>query len=842
MKIAHDVKLLRLIKVIPPIIVTAFALLTIINVIHHNDTQLINDIQTLRQDFYDSEKDIVKAQVKQLVQQINYEKNSTEVLLKNDIKEHVYQAHAIAANIYNNNKSKTEQEVTQLITDSLRNIRFNQGRGYFFIYKTNGLSIMHPVVPAMEGTVKLDFQDVRGNYIVRDLGRLAKESGEAFYHWWFVKPDNTEQEFEKIGFGKHFEPYDWFIGTGEYLFDVENDIKQRLIQRISNIRYGTNGYIFLFDYNGNVLSHFIDGFAGTNFNNNTDNNIIENSRKLIDIAKHGEGYLSYLSPMMPSTGQPAEKLSFVEGISQWNWAIGSGFYKSETDKYLQRREQKIALENENQLRNLLWLSVFVTLFFISLSLLLTKYLAKRFTLYENKISDDFAELNKIKLETQYQALHDSLTKLPNRSLLEEHVSQGIALSKENEQSLAVMFVDLDDFKKINDLHGHSVGDKFLITIGAEFKKIITHHDNVARFGGDEFIFCFPNLNSLQNAHDKVEKIQEIFKQEFIINGKSIYSSCSVGIAMYPSDGDNAEELISKADIVLYKSKSQQKGRSLFFSESINKEVKRGFLVESELRLALAEQELDVYYQPQVSVETGEIQGVEALVRWNNKILGSVSPAEFIQVAEDTGVIYDIGAFVIEKALTDIKSFNLNNAYSLQLSINISPKQLMEPHFSEHIMRIIDSVGYDPHGVVLEITENVFISDLTKVRPVLEQLKEQGFKISLDDFGTGYSSLSYLSNLPMSEIKIDRSFIDKLLINSQSESLVKTIIAIGQFCNLTVVAEGVETKEQYDRLVLYNCDLIQGYYFDKPLTLFDLVEKYQLTNIEGYDELRGTLLP
>jgi len=842
MKIAHDVKLLRLIKIIPPIIVTAFALLTIINVINHNDTQLINDIKTLRQDFYDSEKDIVKAQVKQLVQQINYEKNSTEALLKNDIKEHVYQAHAIATNIYNKNKTKPEQEVSQLITDALRNIRFNQGRGYFFIYKTNGLNIMHPVVPAMEGSVKLDFQDVRGNYIVKDLGQLAKDNGEAFYHWWFVKPQNTKQEFEKIGFGKHFAPYDWFIGTGEYLVDVENDIKQRLIQRIANIRYGKNGYIFLYDYSGNVLSHLRKNLVGTNINDNTDHNVLENSSKLIDIAKQGEGFLSYLSPVMASAGHPAEKVSFVEGISPWNWVIGAGFYKSETDKYLQRREQNIASQNENQLRNLLWLSLFVTLFFISLSLLLTKYLAKRFTLYENKISDDFAVLNKIKLETQYQALHDSLTKLPNRSLLEEHVSQGVMLSKKNNKSLAVMFVDLDDFKKINDLHGHSVGDKFLVALGGEFKNIITHHDNVARFGGDEFIFCFPDLNSLQDAHDRVEKIQEIFKQEFIINGKSIYSSCSVGIAMYPNDGDNAEELISKADIVLYKSKSLQKGRSLFFSESINKQVKRSFLVESELRLALAEQELDVYYQPQISVETGEIQGVEALIRWNNKILGWVSPAEFIQVAEDIGVIYDIGAFVIEKALKDIKSFNLNNAYSLQLSINISPKQLMEPHFSEHIMSIIDNVGYDPHGVVLEITENVFISDLTKVRPVLEHLKEQGFKISLDDFGTGYSSLSYLSNLPMSEIKIDRSFIDKFLVNSQSESLVKTIIAIGQFCNLTVVAEGVETKEQYDRLVLYNCDLIQGYYFDKPLTLFDLVAKYQLTNIEGYDELRGTLLP
>lgn len=841
MHIAHDVKLLRLIKIIPPIIVTAFALLTIIIVINHNDAQLLSDIQTLRQEFYDAEKDIVRAQVKQLVQQIEYEKNSTQTLLKNSIKEHVYQAHAIATNIYNNNKSKSEREVTQLISNALRDIRFNQGRGYFFIYKTNGLSVMHPVVPAMEGKIKIDLQDVRGNYIVRDLGKLAKHQGEAFYHWWFVKPDNKKQEFEKIGFGKHFAPYDWFIGTGEYLVDVESDIKQRLTKRISNIRYGENGYVFLLDSAGQVLSHFRKDFQGTNVNTNADENIVKIGRQIIDIGENGEGYLSYLSPIMPSTGKPADKISFVEGISQWNWIVGSGFYKSETDKYLQKREQKIALQNENQLKNLLWLSLFVTLFFISLSLLLTKYLAKRFTLYENKITDDFAVLNKVKQQTQYQALHDSLTQLPNRTLLEEQITQGIALSKSHEKNLAVMFVDLDDFKKINDLHGHSVGDELLIALGEAFKKILTDQDSVARFGGDEFIFCFPNLPSVQSAQEKVAIIQKIFDREFILKGKSIYSSCSVGIAMYPNDGDDAEDLISKADIVLYKSKSLQKGRSLFFSESINKQVKRSYLVESELRLALEEQELDVLYQPQISVESGEIQGVEALIRWNNKILGAVSPAEFIQVAEDIGVIYDIGSFVIEKALRDIKNYNQNNAYSLQLSINISPKQLMEPHFAEHIMAIIGKVDFDPHGVILEVTENVFISDLTKVRPVLEHLKAQGFRISLDDFGTGYSSLSYLSNLPMSEIKIDRSFIDKFLTNNQSESLVKTIIAIGQFCNLSVVAEGVETKEQYDRLVLFNCDAIQGYYFDRPLKLNDLIEKYQITDSNGYDELSQTLL-
>ncbi|GAW96737.1 MULTISPECIES: sensor histidine kinase [Colwellia] len=392
MKVIHDKKLLRLIKIIPPLIVTAFACLTIFIVLNHNKVQLSADIQSLKQDFIASEKELIKAQVEQLIQQITYERDSTEKTLKDNIKEHIYQAHSIATNIFDNNKNKSEKEVTKLISDALRNVRFNDGRGYFFIYKTNGLSIMHPIIPEIEGTSMANFQDIRGKYIVRDLGQLAKEHGEYFYHWWFVKPDNKEQEFEKIGFGKHFAPYDWFIGTGEYLIDVENDIKQRMVGRISNIRFGLNGYIFILDYQGNVISHYRKSYQGTNLYDNADENVVTAGKKIIEIGKQGGGYLNYLSPIMPSTGNSAQKISFISNFLQWNWIIGTGFYKSETDSYLAKREKNIAQQNRSQLFRLLGLSFFVTLSFISLSLLLTKYLARRFTVYENKINANQQQL------------------------------------------------------------------------------------------------------------------------------------------------------------------------------------------------------------------------------------------------------------------------------------------------------------------------------------------------------------------------------------------------------------------------------------------------------------------
>ena len=235
------------------------------------------------------------------------------------------------------------------------------------------------------------------------------------------------------------------------------------------------------------------------------------------------------------------------------------------------------------------------------------------------------------------------------------------------------------------------------------------------------------------------------------------------------------------------------------------------------------------YQPQINAATGLIYGVEALVRWYNPKLGHVSPVEFIQVAEDVGIINDIGNFVIKKSLQDILQFNNRSNTQLHLSINISPKQLMEPDFVSNVINLTNEMAVDNRLITLEITENVLINDLAKVQPVLQSIRNSGMKLSLDDFGTGYSSLSYLSNLPIDEIKIDRSFIDKLLTNDQSESLVKTIIAIGQFCDLTVIAEGVETKEQYDHLRHYRCDLVQGYYFDRPLSLAALIATYQVSH-------------
>ncbi|WP_372738449.1 cache domain-containing protein [Neptunomonas sp.] len=828
MKIISDQKLIRLIKVAPVLVVGIFIILLSAIIIYNNHTKATSDIKSLRNNFMDLQKAVAKSQVEQVFQDIQFEKNQTEASLKHNIRQRVNEAYAIAENIYQQHKDKSEAEVTRLITDSLRSISFNGGRGYFFIYKTNGLSVMHPLLPQMEGKSKWGLQDVKGSYIVQEMGELVKTKGESFYHWWFVKPQNNTQEFEKIGFGKYFAPYDWFIGTGEYLTDVENDIKQRLLERISNIRYGKNGYVFVIDYQGNYLSHFKESLVGTNNLDGKGANGFPFVRKIIQTAKQGGDYVEYIGSIMPSTGQPAQKISYVTAIADWDWVIGTGVYINEIENYLAQRKTIVQNQNTVGLQKILLLSFFSTLILVFVLVYISRNISRRFEKFQQHINSNIEELQRTKDQLHFVAHHDALTKLPNRLLLEERITQAIELSKVNNKKCALMFVDFDDFKKINDLYGHSVGDDLLQAVSHKFESVLQAGDSITRFGGDEFIFCFPGLKDLRAAEEKVKRIQAVFKDPFSIAGKAIHSSCSIGVTIYPNDGDDPEELISKADIVLYKSKAQQKGSFLFFNKLINQQVHQDLQLESALRTALKNNEFSVVYQPQICIQSGHINGVEALLRWHNEQLGHVSPVDFIPIAEDTGLIHEIGMFVLEQSLSDISDFNHHREHPITLSVNLSPRQLNAPKFIDKLVAAVARHTIDSQLITFEITESLLIEDLAHVSPILQTLRDNGFNLSLDDFGTGYSSLSYLSILPINEIKIDRSFVDKLLTSSETENLIRAIVAIGESYQLTIVAEGVETAKQLTKLSSFQCHIAQGYYFDRPLSLTDLNNKYLTT--------------
>ncbi|WP_100754191.1 bifunctional diguanylate cyclase/phosphodiesterase [Vibrio salilacus] len=824
----NDKKLLNLITYAPALIVAVFTLLWVLVAARGQVLSSQQELMSLREQTQQRQRVALTNRVDYVQQQISYARNQTEQQLKSTIQSRIYEAHHIATRLYQSNKHLPEAQVTKLITDALRDIRFNNGRGYFFIYKTEGTSVMHPLLPRVEGQSLWDFKDVRGSYIVREMGEQVKSNGEAFYRWWFVKPDNKNKEFEKIGFGKYFEPYDWFIGTGDYVVDVENDIKATVLKWLTNLRFGEFGYIFVLDKDGTILSHISDDLLGKNL---LQLGTQANSKKAKVLMSAHQELVNYIAPIGPPELTDLGKTSYVVQDLNWGWTIGTGVYDELTQQYLLEHENILKQKQRSNLHQMIVIGLLTTLFVGIFSIALSRMIADRFKRFEKHINQHFANLESTKNKLEYLANHDELTGLPNRVQLHNKIKEGISVSNTNCQQLAVMFVDLDDFKKVNDLYGHTAGDKLLSEISHKFEALIGLNDYVARFGGDEFIFCFAGLNNLAEAKVKVEQIKAVFKQQFVIDGKVLFVSCSIGVSMFPSDGDDPEALISKADIVLYKSKARQKGDVLFFDSSINKQVQYDFLLERELRGAIERNELSLVYQPQVYADSGEIYGAEALVRWHNRQLGHVSPLEFISLAEEIGLISELGRFVLDKACEEFSHMFPSPQHNLMLSINISPAQLMCEGFVHELRTVVAKHQLANRRITLEITENVLISDLPKAGPIINQLKELGFTISLDDFGTGYSSLSYLSSLSLDELKIDRVFVDKMLSSEHSDSLIKAIIAIGQSAKMRVVAEGVETESQKQVLIDYGCDVLQGYLIERPINADQLAQKYSPINIK-----------
>ena len=412
-------------------------------------------------------------------------------------------------------------------------------------------------------------------------------------------------------------------------------------------------------------------------------------------------------------------------------------------------------------------------------------------------------------ELRYQATHDPLTNLPNRYYMNEAGKEWI----ERGEPFCLLFLDLDNFKNINDTMGHQTGDALLRDVAKRIQRTLPPDAILIRHGGDEFaIFCpTDDIEKIEKiAYDILQSIVKPYKigrSEFIISG-------SIGISRYPEDGKDLDELLSASDIAMYKAK-ELKNSFKHFSNKLIEQQKRAIEIERELRHAVEREELYLTYQPQISDEL-ELHGVEALLRWKNEKLGFVSPAEFIPVAEQSGLILDIGRFVIERALQEIDAVFKTSGRSFKLSINISTKQFAEHNFVPDSYNNLANVNIDPSLICIEITESLLIDDLDYVLDELKTIEQLGVEISMDDFGTGYSSLHMLQNLPINELKIDKSFIDTLLSDSSSALMVKTIINLAKIMQMRTVAEGVETKEQLLKLRELGCDIYQGYFFAKPM--------------------------
>jgi diguanylate cyclase (GGDEF)-like protein/PAS domain S-box-containing protein len=435
---------------------------------------------------------------------------------------------------------------------------------------------------------------------------------------------------------------------------------------------------------------------------------------------------------------------------------------------------------------------------------------------------DISDRKDAEQRIRYMASHDALTGLPNRTLLQDRIEQTLVHNKRRNLQSAVLFIDLDKFKIINDTLGHDVGDSLLKEAAARLIAEVRSEDTVARQGGDEFIILLSTISQPHDAELISQKLLDSLTQPFIIKGRELHISASIGIAIYPDDGTEMEVLLKNSDIAMYHAKESGRNNYQYFSSKMNEQAAEKQALSSDLRHAVERNELFLVYQPVVDIPSGQMAGMEVLLRWQHPDFGLISPTKFIPLAEESGIILPIGDWVFRTACVQLKKWQDRGYEVPRLAINLSAKQFRQTSLAETIAIILKETGVDSHNIGIEITESMLVKNIDEVVDTLLKLSNMGLEISIDDFGTGYSSLSYLKRFPINKLKIDKSFVDDITTHPDDAAIVKAIIAMAHGLQMKVVTEGVETKEQLEFLRQHGCEQYQGFIYSKPLPAAEII--------------------
>ncbi|MFK8019208.1 MAG: EAL domain-containing protein [Pseudomonadales bacterium] len=429
---------------------------------------------------------------------------------------------------------------------------------------------------------------------------------------------------------------------------------------------------------------------------------------------------------------------------------------------------------------------------------------------------DISQLKRSQEHLVYYATHDQLTGLPNRDLFHTHLQAAIERAQRSSNAGALFYFDLDNFKAINDTMGHAAGDALLLEIAARLKNTFRKSELISRIGGDEFTLVVENLGSHQDAQLVAERLLQEFEKPFALEGDEFEITASMGISLFPVDGETTEALIKQADTAMYSAKDAGKNTYCFYTSNLTQTAVKKFNLEIQLRKAIERDEFHLAYQPQYDMRTGRISGAEVLLRWDNEVHGSISPAAFIPLAERTGQIEEIGQWVLENACRQLAIWNTVSPIDCLISVNVSRRQLVKPDFVDQVRSVMSNYGISGHQLEIEITESAIASSEHMAIQNLKGLQEMGCEIAIDDFGTGYSSLGNLKNFPLNRLKIDKSFVNDLGISPNADSIIAAVIALAKSLQLGVIAEGVENKEQVARLLQKGCPYAQGFYFSRPV--------------------------
>ena len=457
----------------------------------------------------------------------------------------------------------------------------------------------------------------------------------------------------------------------------------------------------------------------------------------------------------------------------------------------------------------------------------------------NNVSDSLTRME-VQKEMEYMAYHDFLTRLPNRLLFSDRTDQAIHLARRTEKQIGVMFLDLDAFKSINDTLGHRVGDELIKAVARKLAGCVRASDTVSRFGGDEFLLMFNNMSKRSDFVRVADTVMSLFNEPFCLQGQEVFITASAGIAIYPMDGEDTDTLIKNADIAMYNSKDGGKNRYLFCSQDMKEDVQYKARLTNNLYRVLERGELRVYYQPQISLQTNRIIGVEALLRWFHPELGLISPGIFIPLAEKTGLISSIGEWVLDESCRQVRAWQDMGFPEIRMAVNVSVNQLRNPQFVEQVGGILHRHSLAPHYLELEVTESAAIKESTYIITMLERLKQLGVFLSIDDFGTEYSSLSRLKQLPVDRIKMDMQFVQGIDKNEKDKAISKVIINLAKSLGMKVIAEGVETSEQLSFLNQRLCDEVQGYIYYKPMPVEEIEQIFKRMGPETGPEVSSPL--
>jgi diguanylate cyclase (GGDEF)-like protein/PAS domain S-box-containing protein len=437
------------------------------------------------------------------------------------------------------------------------------------------------------------------------------------------------------------------------------------------------------------------------------------------------------------------------------------------------------------------------------------------------VINDVTDLIRYQEQLEYQANYDALTRLPNRKLLRERLQHAIDHARRHDTRLSVVFVDLDGFKNVNDSLGHSVGDRLLVVVGERLQRCARSSDTVARHGGDEFVIVLPDLTDEALLIAWMERVRAAISEPVWLDGTELYVGCSMGASLFPQDGDDAETVLKKADLAMYRAKDMGRNTFQFYLPEMNASVGARMNVERRLRRALRDGEFILHYQPQVDMATGGIVGIEALVRWMDPEHGLVSPAAFIPVAEESGLIGPLSEWVLREACRQNKAWQDAGLPRARVSVNLSARQFQQRDIATLVMSVLEETGLEPKYLELELTESTIMRNAEEAITMLAELSALGIGIAIDDFGTGYSSLAYLKRFPVHRLKIDRSFVADIGSSGDDETITSAIIALAHSLELQVIAEGVETSAQHDFLRARDCDEMQGYLFSRPIPRDDI---------------------